>query len=144
MNQSRAFILIAPDFDEPSVVQCLCTLRSEGIATSVVSISDRLVTGVHGLTIKPDLLLTQLEQKQRTIVPHRYTLIISGGQTMSTSLQIDPRIQQLIETTFVHGGTVVFMSPVPDSLAEWIGQGTVLQQDHTPQFWAQIVNSSLV
>lgn len=63
---------------------------------------------------------------------------------MSTSLQIDPRIQQLIEATFVRGGTVVFMSPVPDSLTGWIEQGTVLQQDHTPQFWTQMVNSALV
>ncbi len=63
---------------------------------------------------------------------------------MSTSLQIDPRIEQLIEATFVRGGTVVFMSPVPDGLAEWVGQGTVLQQDHTPHFWTQMVNSVFV
>lgn len=144
MRQSQVFILIAPDFDEQAVVECLCMLRSEGIATSLVSISNRLVTGAHGLTIKPDLLLTQLEQKQRTTNLRRYTLIISGGQTMSTALQIDPRITYLIEEAFAADGAVVFMGAVPDGVEHLNWPGSVLRQDGTPQFWTQVVNSVLV
>lgn len=145
MHQTKVFILIAASFDERAIVDFLCTLRAEGIATQLVSLAAGLLTGTRGLTIKPDLSLTQFEQQQQIMENGRYSLIIASGQAMDTALQTDPRLQTAIENTLTTNNLVAFMAPVSPFVAQF-GQEANLHvqtQLHDQQFMTQIINRAI-
>jgi hypothetical protein len=113
--RTKVYILLASTFDELFVVNCLCQMREERLAVSLVGLSAGLLNGLHGLIIKPDMSLTQLEQQSFTgICP---TLVIPGGQACVMTLLADPRVHQLLATTLNAEGFVVAGAPVQEFLA---------------------------
>jgi len=116
-----ALILLAKEFAESSTVACLERLRGEGISVSLVGLSAGLVTGSHGLAIRPDLTLDQVSP----LAKHKL-LLLPGGKAAVSALFADPRVHRLIKDTLHHQG-VVAAAPEAESFIEQaglIGTGT--------------------
>jgi putative intracellular protease/amidase len=116
LSARQVVLLIAPEFDEETVVHCLCQMRQRGTAVALVGTPSNLVNGASGLAIHPDYPLAQLQQGALT---ESYSLlIIPGSSACATTLLSDPRVHRAIKKTFAEGGLVATMSSVvPQILA---------------------------
>jgi hypothetical protein len=112
----KAFILIAPYFDEASVVHCLCQMREEGIWIRLVGLIPGPLGGQRGLTLIPDLSLSELE-KNDLLRKDRPLLIIPGGAENASLLFSDPRVHQLCETAVQSDGWLALLRPAQRVLA---------------------------
>lgn len=101
VSQDRILILIASGFEELPLAHSLSHLRGAGLTVSLVSTASGLISGLYGLTIRPDLLI----DRALALLPPKL-VIVSGGHTCATSLMADPRVHQLITITLQSGGYV--------------------------------------
>ena len=108
MEEIKTFILVSDGFDEPAVVECLCRVREQGASANLVGLYSGLLSGYHGLMIRPDFSLTQLEQQHQTLGTQ--IAIILNGRTNLTALLTDPRVHRLVEQTLNNEGFVAVMS----------------------------------
>jgi putative intracellular protease/amidase len=140
----RVLILIAQGFDEISLVQCLAQMREAGLGVSLVSLSARPMDSIHGLTVRPDLLIDQLPV---TTLPR--LVIIPGGSSCAAALMADPRVHQLIETVLNRSGVVAAMSTAQSVLVNAGGPETSVSnfvvQNNLPvsEFVGQLINMAL-
>lgn len=112
-SSNRALILLAPGFEEGDIVYCLNRLRAAGVPVCLASISAGLIQSSHGLTIRPDKTLDQLEPGAV------YRLIIVPGGRQSTSLLLtDPRVHRLFAAVRDNKGVVAAMSSAAPVLAQ--------------------------
>jgi putative intracellular protease/amidase len=119
LSARQVVLLIAPEFDEETVVHCLCQMRQRGTAVALVGTPSNLVNGASGLAIHPDYPLAQLQQGALT---ESYSLlIIPGSSACATTLLSDPRVHRAIKRTFAAGGVVATMSPVVPQILTNIG-----------------------
>ena len=103
--QTGALILISAGFEEESVITCVKNFRSNGLEAKLVGLTAGLTTGIRGLTIRPDMVLADLESYEG------YRLVIVPGFTASTqSLLADPRVHRLFAGTTEAGGQVAVMN----------------------------------
>ena len=116
MKQMQAFILISDHFDELFVINCVCQMRQRGLATHLVAVSSRFPEGKHGVTVQPDLTLSQLSSFTEAPIPR--LLLIPGGEASTAALLADPRVHQLLEMTLQNEGVVAVMTPVQQVLAD--------------------------
>lgn len=98
---NRVLILLAPGFEERGTIYLLDHMREEGLPVSLVSLTAGLVTGLHGLTVRPDYSLDQLMTKG----PYQL-IIVPGGRQCTSSLVTDPRVHQLLDATLKSDGFV--------------------------------------
>lgn len=98
---NKVLILLAPGFEEKTTIYLLDHIREAGLPVSLVSLTAGLVTGLHGLSVRPDCSLEQLT----TRTPHRL-IIVPGGRQCTSSLVTDPRVHQLLEVTLKNDGFV--------------------------------------
>lgn len=112
-EEIKTFILVCDGFDETAVVECLCRVREQGTSVNLVGLYSGLLSGYHGLTIRPDFSLSQLEQQYQTLGAQ--IAIILNGHSDLTSLLTDPRVHRLVEQTLKNEGLVAVMS----SNSEW-------------------------
>lgn len=98
---AKVIILIAPGFEERGVVYFLAGLREAGLPVSLVSLSAGLVTGLHGLPVRPDYTMEQLIPD----LPGRMVIIPDGQQCVS-ALLADPRVHRLLDSTVRDEGHV--------------------------------------
>jgi len=103
-SNSKALILLAPDFREGRTVNLLERLRQEGVSVSLVGLSTGLISGYHGMTVRPDVSLEQLPG-----TPEHRLVIIPDGKECVSSLLADPRVHHLIKTTLNNSGYVAAM-----------------------------------
>lgn len=132
MNKTRiqhtALVLISSGFEEESTIACIKQLRNSGLAAKLVGLTAGLMVGAHGLTIRPDITLADLETQAG------YRLIVVPGCTQSTrSLLTDPRVHQLFATTTSAGGQIAVMNTaeaafVQAGLLELLAEDNVLVQ----------------
>jgi putative intracellular protease/amidase len=97
-------IPVASEFHEGTIVYFLEHLREAGISVSLVSLSNRLIRGYHGMVIKADFSLGQIPLHS----DHKL-LILPGGKACASALLADPRIHQLIDETLDNRGLVAAM-----------------------------------
>jgi len=98
---AKVIILIAPGFEERGVVYFLASLRETGLPVSLVSLTAGLVTGLHGLTIRPDQTMEQVVLD----LPGRMVIVPDGQQCVS-ALLADPRVHRLLNSTVRDEGHV--------------------------------------
>lgn len=90
LNQLKnVCILLAPGFEEGSAIYCVEKLRAFGLSVSLVSLSSGLVNSKHGVSIKPDYLIDEMDQCQLVLIP--------GGTNSTASLMTDPRTHLFLE-----------------------------------------------
>ncbi len=134
----QVIILIAPHFDEESVIACLSELRRQGISVSLMGVTSGLIGSENGVTLRPD---SSLLAGEKLVSTRRQLLILSGGADCAAAILTDPRSHQLIQQILDTNGYVAALS-WPDELVrpEWesrfIGQGGV----ETAVFVQQLVD----
>lgn len=111
----RVIILLAPDFAEGATIYCLDRLREAGIAVSLVAVSAGLISGAHGVAVRPDYTLEQL-----TAVTPPSLVIIPDGKKSVTALLADPRVHRLLAATLDNDGLIAAM-PIAASVLGSIG-----------------------
>lgn len=100
-RNNKVLILLAPGFEERTTIYLLDHMREAGLPVALVSLTAGLVTGLHGLAVRPDYSLDQLMTRAS------YQLIIvPGGRQCTSSLVTDPRVHQLLEVTLKNDGFV--------------------------------------
>lgn len=137
INPNVVFILIAPGFDEESVVHCLCQMRQSGTAVTLVGAPSNLVIGASGLAVHPDYSLAQLHQAMPA--GSESSLIIPGDSSCATTLLSDPRVHHAIKRTFSGGGFIAAMSPVVPQILANIG---LLESSNSNRFLVQGTRST--
>lgn len=90
-RQPEVLIVVAGGFDEEMVVGYLAELRRAGLATAVVGPAAGALTGCHGLTIRPDLSLAELDPGQGARL-----VVMPGGVGSAGTLLTDPRLHTLL------------------------------------------------
>ncbi len=94
---------------------CLCRLQKKGVPVSVVGLTPDLLSGLHGLTIRPDFSLSEFIQLI-TVERNLYSLIISGGHEGAAVLFADPRVHKLVPDILNAGNYVAAMLPAQQML----------------------------
>ena len=103
-HKGSVFILLAPGFEEGSAIYCLDRLREAGILVSLVGLSAGLISGAHGVTVRPDRTLGQTS----TLTPP-YLVLVPDGKKSVTALLADPRVHRLLTATLENNGKIAAM-----------------------------------
>lgn len=118
--QRNIIILLANGFVERETVACVETMREKNLPVLLVGVSAGLVTGQHGLKIKPDNSLEEL--KDKTELPQM--LVLPNG--LQTHLSTDPRIYRLVDEIVNGNGIVAAMA----TAEPFISRYTTADQHH--------------
>jgi protein deglycase len=108
-KQASVLILIAAQCDEEFVVRCVCQIRQKGISAALVGLYPGPITGAHGVWLRPDLNLADMELTLHNRAP--CILVLPGPHECTMKLLFNPRVHELIEATFQAGGLVAAVSP---------------------------------
>ncbi len=103
-------ILLADRFNELFAINTTVRLRSADIQVVLVGLTAGLLHGQQGITIRPDLSLSQLLLQEAH--PAGQLLILCGDQECVSTLLVDPRVHQLISSVLDAGGQVTSPSPL--------------------------------
>ncbi|NNM66871.1 MAG: DJ-1/PfpI family protein [Spirochaetales bacterium] len=86
-------VLLAPGFEETEAIFPVDLLRRAGLPVLTAGLSGPGVTGSHGLTITPDLLLEDLDQAPSAVV-------LPGGMPGASNLYASQDVRNLLERAF--------------------------------------------
>ena len=86
-------VLLAPGFEETEAIFPIDLLRRAGLPVLTVGLSGPGVTGSHGLTITPDLLLEDLDQTPSAVV-------LPGGMPGASNLYSSEGVRNLLDRAF--------------------------------------------
>ena len=129
MTTPQVIILIAPYFDEESVVFCLSKLRQQSVSVSLIGVTSGLISGERGVTLRPD---SSLLDAGKLVAARRQVLVIAGGGSCATTVLSDPRSHQLMQGILQTDGYVAALSGAeglvreavkPVWLSRFVGQG---------------------
>ncbi len=107
---------MAPGFEEGSAIYCLDRLREAGILVSLVGLSAGLISGAHGVTVRPDRTLGQV-----AAVPPPHILLVPDGKKSVSALLADPRVHRLLAAVVENDGRIAAMP----AAAAMIGSGGI-------------------
>lgn len=127
-TRNKAAILVAPEFNEESTIQCLCQMRQKGLAVDLVGTMAGVFKGLHGIAICPDISLSQLAESVAT--DFQLLVFPDGGKSIAALLS-DPRVHELIVAVLNQGGFVAAMSPAVRQILATVG---VLTPEHASHF----------
>jgi putative intracellular protease/amidase len=91
--RGRVLILVARGSEETDVSTIARTLRRSGLPVAVVGLRAGPVPGAYGLSLAPDLALTDVE----TELPR--ATILPGGDQATRRFEADPRVHSLLRRT---------------------------------------------
>ena len=100
MNR-KVFVLVAPGFEEADVSTVTRTLRRVGLSVAVVGLTAGPVRGAYGLSLVPDLTLSEVEVER----PH--AVVLPGGVQGTRRFNADPRVHKLLRRAVGQGGYVL-------------------------------------
>lgn len=112
-ERTAALVLVSPGFAEEATVRCVTAIRKSGIETKLLGLTSGHTVGAHGLTIRSDVTLTDLEpwKKFRLIV-------VTGSSYSERSYLADPRTMQLFEKTAKEGGWIAVLNRAETSFVQ--------------------------
>lgn len=90
MKSVRAGVLLAPGFEEIEAITPIDLLHRGGVEVTLVGVSERDVTGAHGVTVKTDALINEVAWEDYDAV------ILPGGMPGSKNLAESPEVQDLL------------------------------------------------
>jgi len=103
-KQSRTIIMITSGFEEESTIICLKRLRRAGLNVKLVGLTTHHVVGAHGLTVRPDCSIGDLEGKNDPQL-----MVIPGYEESAEKLLADPRFHRLFQATAANKGYIGIM-----------------------------------
>lgn len=123
-DRNRTIILITSGFEEESTVICLKQFRLAGLEIKLVGLTARPVVGAHGLVVRPDFSLEELEGLREPGL-----MIIPGHEKSAEKLLADPRFHRLFQATVENDGHVGIMRTAETAF----GQAGLAEILSTPQ-----------
>lgn len=113
-------MIIADGFDEVEAIVILSTLRQAGICAKSVGLTSGLIKGAHGIPVRPDFTLADLEQ---ALDPASIAMVIlSAGERYLSSIKTDPRVHRLLRQVLAHEGYAVANALGAGVLKSVVGQ----------------------
>lgn len=92
MQNSTTFVLWGDQFEERLAVNLVATLREEGLMTTIVGVTARCCVGRQGITIHPDLTLSDaLDYADRI-----NCVVLPCTTAALVSVDTDPRLHRLL------------------------------------------------
>lgn len=104
-------ILLADGFEEAEAVVPADLLRRAGIDVALTSLQGELVTSSHGIAVKADRTLSQIDPVEVELV------FLPGGLGGVRGLAEDPRAAELVRAVARRGGYVSAICAAPTLLA---------------------------
>lgn len=105
----QSYIFLANGFEEVEALGTVDVIRRAGMTISTVSInSTREVTGAHGIEVRADKLLSEVELTDST-----EWLICPGGMPGATNLHENGRVGQLLKEHYSKGGLTAAICASP-------------------------------
>ena len=101
LQKNSSAILVSPGFTENEVVYCLSQMRALGLPILLVGISTSLVKSQRGLSVAPDLVLSELANGQFFKM-----LIIPGSYECVTNLLTSPDFHVQVNRSLAGDGRV--------------------------------------
>jgi 4-methyl-5(b-hydroxyethyl)-thiazole monophosphate biosynthesis len=98
-------ILIADGFEETETIIWLSLVRQAGLCIKSVGLTRGLVSGAHGISLKSDLALSELEPWLNTTAIR--AVILPGGEASLARLEADPRTHKLLRRVVEQNGQIV-------------------------------------
>ena len=84
------YILLAPGFEEAEALVPADLLRRAGVEAALAALEGELVPGGHGITVKADLALDQVDLDRAEMI------VLPGGGVGVKNLGADPRVEELV------------------------------------------------
>lgn len=103
-KQGRSLILITSGFEEESTIICLKRLRRAGLNVKLIGLTAHPVVGAHGLVVRPDCSIGDLEGKNDPQL-----MVIPGNEESAEKLLADPRFHRLFQATAANEGHIGIM-----------------------------------
>lgn len=104
-------ILLADGFEEAEALVPADLLRRAGAEVVLTSLESESVTGSHGITVKADKTLAQIDPSAMELV------FLPGGLGGVKGLKADPRVVQLVHQVHAQGSYVAAICAAPTLLA---------------------------
>jgi len=103
-SSAPVLILLAPQFDEQFVIDCVCQMREKGVEVALIGQKIGSLPGLHGVSLQLDQPMADLEQRNGR---HPVQMVILPGPYECTlQLLLDPRVHRLVEKAFDSDGYV--------------------------------------
>lgn len=106
-------VLLGPGFEEAEAVVPVDLLRRGGVEVALVSLEGDIVPSSHGIPVKADMTLSQVEADTVELV------FLPGGLGGVKALGADPRAAQLVRHVLDRGGYAAAICAGPTLLASW-------------------------
>ncbi|HTF89984.1 MAG TPA: DJ-1 family glyoxalase III [Planctomycetota bacterium] len=107
----RVLVLLADGFEEIEAVTIIDVLRRAGAEVVVAGLSPGMVRGAHGIEVRADTLLDQVESAKIDM------LVLPGGQPGARNLEADGRVLELVRELTARERTVAAICAAPSVLA---------------------------
>jgi 4-methyl-5(b-hydroxyethyl)-thiazole monophosphate biosynthesis len=127
-RKKQIFILVASGFEETDVSTVTRTLRRSGLPVALVGLTAGSVRGNYGLSLEPDLLLSEISTEPPLAV------VLPGGLQGARQLNADPRVHALLHEVLSRQGYIMALdaaymvlrsSGVLDKVEAWPAQTPV-------------------
>lgn len=107
------YIFLAPGFEEAEALVPGDLLRRAGVEVALAALEGELVTGGHGITVKADLTLEQVELDRAEM------LILPGGGVGVRNLGDSPVVEALIRGAAERNIPLAAICAAPSLLGRW-------------------------
>ncbi len=103
----KALVILAPGFEEIEAVTIIDLLRRAEIEVVTAGLEEGPITGSHGITIIPDVLIEKVDHSEFDI------LILPGGQPGTNNLKADEKLLKWIKERFSTGRKLAAICAAP-------------------------------
>ncbi len=110
----RAIVVLAEGFEEIEVVTPIDILRRAQIEVVIVGVSNKLVSGAHGLKISTDVLLDEFREEADA-------LILPGGSPGAENLAKSKKTTDVMNKMFKAGKIIAAICAAPSLVLEPTG-----------------------
>lgn len=107
MSAERILVPLAEGFEEVEAVAIVDVLRRAGLDVTTAGLGEGEVTGSHGIALRPDAALGELELGRFTCV------VLPGGMPGTRNLMADERVLALVRRLAREGRTTAAICAAP-------------------------------
>jgi 4-methyl-5(b-hydroxyethyl)-thiazole monophosphate biosynthesis len=108
----KVMVFAAEGFEEIEALTVVDVLRRGGVQCDICSISDRDVTGAHGITIKADVTINDVDFRECD------GIVLPGGMPGSKNLKNNIKVIEIVKDFYMSGKLIGAICAAPIALAE--------------------------